>query len=388
MNAISNATRKVFGSAKGFRTDGLGGLVLVEEDVLEPGPGEVMIRTWFIGHCGSDDDWRRNPAARGLRLGHEGVGLIVAVGEGVDPAMIGMRVAVDPHQTCGVCRECLAVPSRRNCCRKVNYQAVNGQLDGCHVQLYNWPAKGVVAVPFGLSMRLASMTEMLSVVTNATRTAARYTDPSDDDVILIVGTGPVAWMTAMMCKLQDHRRPVLMAGRSEAVGEAAQAVRLERSGAQMVDEFILLSGNSDPDGARNENKTIFESLWEGHSIAVAYESTGINSVLEALHAGWPCRGTGGSVSYGCYVGDTKMPTRPRRCVQGWDTLIRRSFLGDFSATLELLASHSADFEKLLGHVVSFDHLAYVFRDGIVDLSGAIKVGGGTKIVIEDKAARL
>lgn len=73
---------------------------------LAPGPGEVVCRVLACGVCGSDVlDWyveRKLPTV----LGHEPVGEVLSIGEGVDLVAVGDRVAIHHHAPCGECRRC------------------------------------------------------------------------------------------------------------------------------------------------------------------------------------------------------------------------------------------------------------------------------------------
>jgi L-iditol 2-dehydrogenase len=72
----------------------------------EPGPGEVVCDVVACGVCASDvTDWyvaARLPAV----LGHEPMGIVRAVGEGVRSVSVGARVAIHHHTPCGECRRC------------------------------------------------------------------------------------------------------------------------------------------------------------------------------------------------------------------------------------------------------------------------------------------
>ena len=85
----------------------------------QPGPDEVKLRILFNGICGSDlHEYYDGPIATrtephpltGVRnpviLGHEMCGEVVQVGEGVEDLERGMRVAVEPVETCGNCLYC------------------------------------------------------------------------------------------------------------------------------------------------------------------------------------------------------------------------------------------------------------------------------------------
>ena len=69
-------------------------LELVERDVPEPGPGEVRVRVGVSGV--NPTDWksrRNNPIAAGFQIpNQDGSGVVDAVGNGVDPAVLGQRV--------------------------------------------------------------------------------------------------------------------------------------------------------------------------------------------------------------------------------------------------------------------------------------------------------
>jgi threonine dehydrogenase-like Zn-dependent dehydrogenase len=88
-------------AASGLRAARVTGPGRVEVDDLplpEPGPGEVRVRLEGCGVCASNlepwagPDWMRFPTEPG-GLGHEGWGLVDAVGEGVADLRPGQRVA-------------------------------------------------------------------------------------------------------------------------------------------------------------------------------------------------------------------------------------------------------------------------------------------------------
>jgi len=88
-------------------------LEMAELPIPEPGPGQVLVRLLACGVCHSDVHIRGGSVASGamppgLILGHEGVGRVVACGDGVDPALQDRMVGMPwIHDTCGSCRECL-----------------------------------------------------------------------------------------------------------------------------------------------------------------------------------------------------------------------------------------------------------------------------------------
>ncbi len=81
----------------------------VEEiDLDEPGPGEARVRLEASGVCHSDlhvvQTGFNHPLP--VLLGHEGAGVVEAVGEGVEHIAPGDRVVVGWRSPCGECRWC------------------------------------------------------------------------------------------------------------------------------------------------------------------------------------------------------------------------------------------------------------------------------------------
>ena len=78
-----------------------------EMPVPDIGLGEVLLKISMCGVCGSDVmEWYRIKKAPRV-LGHEAVGVISEVGEGVTGYGTGERVFVSHHVPCNTCRYCL-----------------------------------------------------------------------------------------------------------------------------------------------------------------------------------------------------------------------------------------------------------------------------------------
>lgn len=81
--------------------------VLEQRAVPRPGAGEILLRLRVAGFCGTDlFKLRTGTAAKGAVLGHEIVGDVIAVGEGVETFARGDRVVVPHHVPCGECVFC------------------------------------------------------------------------------------------------------------------------------------------------------------------------------------------------------------------------------------------------------------------------------------------
>lgn len=84
-----------------------------ELEIDEPRPGEVLVKTVATGVCHTDAITRDGDLpfpAPGV-LGHEGAGIVEAVGDGVTKVAPGDKVVIG-WPWCGVCRNCLAGKQR------------------------------------------------------------------------------------------------------------------------------------------------------------------------------------------------------------------------------------------------------------------------------------
>jgi len=88
-------------------------LVFRELDVPTPGPGQILVKTEACGVCHTDlharnGDWPLKPPLP-FTPGHEGIGIVSALGTGVTAVKEGDRVGVPwLYSACGHCEFCLA----------------------------------------------------------------------------------------------------------------------------------------------------------------------------------------------------------------------------------------------------------------------------------------
>jgi L-iditol 2-dehydrogenase len=91
---------------------GIGKMEIVERDIPQPKPDEVLVKLEYVGICGSDlhyyetgriGDFIVKPP---FVLGHEPGGVVVETGAAVTHLKPGDRVALEPGKTCGHCEFC------------------------------------------------------------------------------------------------------------------------------------------------------------------------------------------------------------------------------------------------------------------------------------------
>src|SRR5262249_398525 len=85
-----------------------GRLEVEEIDIAEPGPGEVLVRIGGAGLCHTDLETMhgQQPCRLPAVLGHEGAGVVEAVGPGVTLSKLGDHVALSWSPNCGHCFYC------------------------------------------------------------------------------------------------------------------------------------------------------------------------------------------------------------------------------------------------------------------------------------------
>jgi threonine dehydrogenase-like Zn-dependent dehydrogenase len=157
-----------------------------------PGPDELLLRTRYIGLCGTDLNTFRgkNPMVTYPRIpGHEIAATIVDSGADVPSHFVaGGDVTVSPYTSCGVCSSCLR--GRTNAC--LSNQTLGVQRDGAMQEFFTVPWRKAF-VANGLSLRELTLVEPLGV---GFHTVSRGRVTSTDTVAVIgcgaVGLGAVA----------------------------------------------------------------------------------------------------------------------------------------------------------------------------------------------------
>ena len=174
-------------------------LVVEDRPVPEAGPGEVLVEVGAVGICGSDvhyyEHGRIGPfvVEAPMVIGHEAAGVVVGVGEGVDPARVGQLVALEPGVPCRHCEQCLA--GRYNLCPDVVFFATP-PVDGAITNLVTLDAAFAFPAPEGMTAEQAAMAEPVSVGVWACRKAG----VSAGDRVLVTGAGPIGLLAGQVAR--------------------------------------------------------------------------------------------------------------------------------------------------------------------------------------------
>ena len=121
---------------KAMRLTGIRQMEMLEVDKPQiTADNDVIIKMTDVGVCGSDVHYY----ARGkigsqvveypFTVGHEGSGIVEAVGSAVTRVRPGDTIAVEPATSCRHCDQCLA--GREHTCRNLTFLGCPGQVEGC-----------------------------------------------------------------------------------------------------------------------------------------------------------------------------------------------------------------------------------------------------------------
>jgi threonine 3-dehydrogenase len=182
------------------------GIWLADADVPECGYNDVLIKIKKTAICGTDmhiynwDEWSQNTIPVPMTVGHEFVGVIEAMGEGVSGFNIGDRVSGEGHITCGHCRNCRA--GRRHLCR--NTVGVGVNRSGAFAEYLSIPAVNAFKLPADISDDMAAIFDPFG---NAVHTALSFDLVGED--VLITGAGPIGIMAAAVCRHVGARHVVI-----------------------------------------------------------------------------------------------------------------------------------------------------------------------------------
>jgi threonine dehydrogenase-like Zn-dependent dehydrogenase len=230
-------------------------------DVAEPAilePGDAIVRVVVAAICGSDLHFLHGkaPLEAGDVTGHEAVGVVERVGEGVSSFRPGDRVVTAFHVACGGCWFCKA--GQTQLCerwRMLGAGLFGGELPGTHAELVRVPVAdfNLLAVPDDVGDEDAVFVG--DILTTAWY-GASVSAIEEGETIAVVGAGPVGFLLAQAA-LGHGAGTVLALER-----EPDRLALVERAGAVPIDVR-----------ARNA-KTAVDEATHGRGADVAIDAVG------------------------------------------------------------------------------------------------------------------
>ncbi|WIY82073.1 alcohol dehydrogenase catalytic domain-containing protein [Propionimicrobium sp. PCR01-08-3] len=190
-------------------------------------PGEVVVDVKRSGICGTDIElftgeqpyFDTGHTSFPVRIGHEWMGVVSAVGEGVDAAWLGARVTGDTMLGCGKCRLCRT--GRGYVCESRTELGIRGGRPGALAEQVAVPETALHRLPDSVDDAMGAMVEPGGNAYRAVQVAAL--DPGDR--CLVLGAGTIGLLCGLFARAAGAE--VHLLGRSERSQDFARAIGFE-----------------------------------------------------------------------------------------------------------------------------------------------------------------
>jgi len=330
------------------------------EDVPDPVPtdGEVLIQVTSTGICGSDlheyrDEYPAQTDMPPRIMGHELVGVIAGLGEGVTNGLkTGMRVGVNPLMGCGHCERCRS---------GMSYLCFTGETVGIHrpggfAEYTTIGQENCYPLPENVSDDAGALLDVYSCALHGlTRLPVK-----PGDCVVVIGTGAMAIAFAELSLLSGAGL-VTMVGRHKAAVETV---------AGLVNVVPVSSSDQDPVQAINDRTN-------GRGADVIYECVGGTEQTLALAMEMARQGG--------WIGVEGVHTRPQS-INTINALLReltvtwfyshgrRGERAEYEIALDLMTKNKIKPERLITHHFPIEKISEAFS--VADnhtATGSIKV---------------
>jgi (R,R)-butanediol dehydrogenase / meso-butanediol dehydrogenase / diacetyl reductase len=316
-------------------------LKIVDADVGEPGPDQVVVEIRYCGVCGTDVHAFAMPAMLPPAVfGHEWTGTVVATGNAVAGITVGQRVAAAVGAPCGTCVMCRAGHAEHcdTTFAEANGITPDAPPHGGFATHLTVSERRVVPVLDELSDEQAGLIEPTAVCFHAVkRTAFRL-----GSIVVVQGAGPIGLLTAQHARAAGAGRTII-----------AEPVEARRETARALGFTDVFEPGETFTGA-------IRTATDGLGADVLFECTGVAGLLQPSAAlvrrggilsllGYPT--TDSSVSYGDWQ------SRELRVI-GSLAYNHEDFLGAMRA----LASGAVDVGPLITGTVGLEGLSGVLTE--------------------------
>ncbi|MBR5308536.1 MAG: alcohol dehydrogenase catalytic domain-containing protein [Clostridia bacterium] len=171
---------------------------------------DAIVKVTLASICSSDLHIKHGSvprAARGITVGHEMVGIVEEIGSAVTNVKVGDRVTVNVETFCGECFFCKK-GYVNNCTDKNGGWALGCRIDGGQAEYVRVPFAdcGLNKIPDNVSDRQALL---VGDVLATGFWAARISEITENDTVLIIGAGPTGICTLLCTMLKNPKRIIV-----------------------------------------------------------------------------------------------------------------------------------------------------------------------------------
>jgi 2-desacetyl-2-hydroxyethyl bacteriochlorophyllide A dehydrogenase len=312
-------------------------------------PGWVVVTVESASICGTDaHQYEGRIDTPFPRVpGHDFAGVVASTGEGVDPSLEGLPVAVKPSLPCGECADCRA-GRYADCTQK---KLMGLWSDGCMAEQVAVPQVNLVPRPEGVEAWQASLLEPLAVGLNTVdRLGIKV-----GDTVAVLGQGPIGLALTRLCALQGAGRLIVTDAREApfAVSRAYGATDcLDVTKTDAVAEIADMTGGAGAD-------VVIETSGFPASTAIVLDC--VRKEGKVAHIGWA----------------NDLPPLPVIPIMRKTLTIfgigGNGGRGQYERSMELVRAGRIDLEPMVTHRYGLDDVARAFATASSKSDGVIKV---------------
>lgn len=344
---------------QGYFLEEVGKLVLRDIPMPVCGDDDVMIKTEYMGICGSDlfffGDHAGEVAAGQhklpIMLGHECAGSIVEVGKNVKHLKVGDRVALEPGLPCGHCDLCLS--GRYNLCPEVKFMACPPDFSapeyyGAMKRYISHPAHMAFKLPDNVDTRAGALVEPMAIgIHSSGRSGIGL-----GDKVVILGAGCIGLTLLLAAKARGAAKVIMVDIFDN---------RLEKALELGADAVI----NSKKEDVIEKAK----ELLDGELPKFVFEAAG-NPVTVQMAAKLVRRG--GKI---LLVGSVNLPTSLKfyeLTEKEAEIIFSFRYANKYPTTIEAIASGKIDINALATDEFSFEDAQYAFEQAESNKQSVVK----------------
>ena len=313
------------------------------KDVQVPSPsrGEVLIETKVVGICGSDleiYDGRFKQSTPPMIIGHEGGGVVHAVGEGVSAVKKGDKVIVECVLYCGKCDYC---KQGRVClCDNGGVIGMIGA-QGAYAEYFVAPEGNCHILPEGISWPEAGLIDTLSCPVYA----MSKMNVKLDSTVAVFGPGPAGLFFCALAKMRGASKVYLVGTRESRL----------KCGPQYGADVLL--------NVHQENVVdIIREDTEGKGVDIVIEAAGSE---KALNEGLRVLKKGGSfLVYGVFGGGPV--SVDIQSIQIHEFTVLGSCGINYPPAIKLIQRGAIKVKDLITHTFTIEELPEAFSSGVIE----------------------
>lgn len=222
-----------------------GQLVMKDMPKPVPRPNELLIKTKAATICTSDlHDIEYNPFGIQLPMimGHEGAGVVEAVGEEVTGFKVGDEITAHPVIPCGTCDSCKR--GLNHLCDNMSHLGIDH--GGAFAEYFTIRQDRARKKPKSLNFAESTLMEPVCVCIEA----IERTNMRDGNTVLIIGDGPFGILMSRLCSIYENAKVILLGRHPFRMEHAVNAVTInEKLSEDPLEEILAASDGKGIDSA-------------------------------------------------------------------------------------------------------------------------------------------